>query len=185
MQAQNKTKAFLRMPRAIRAALFYFIQWTWGLPQNLAGLLLFAVLGKQRRYRYHGATVTLFGKGAPIMPQSGAVSLGTFIFIPLAWGEEYCRTTAVHEYGHTVQSMVLGPFYLPAIGLPSIVWASRWGRSQSIPASQAVRSVGDAKLPRSVKRRLKLRGVRYTSRYPENWANRLGEYATGEEPSRH
>ena len=28
----------------------------------------------------------------------------------------------VHEYGHTIQSLILGPMYLPTIGLPSVIW---------------------------------------------------------------
>ena len=180
----SNSKAFSHIPHAVRAVLFYLIQWTWGILQNLVGLTVFILMGKQRRLRYHGATVTLFDKSR-IVPQSGAVSLGTFIFIPLAWGEEQCMQTAVHEYGHTVQSMILGPFYLLAVGLPSIIWARRWSKSQSTAVPASVRSGGEEKLSRSLKRRLKLKGVRYTSRYPENWANILGRYSTGEEPSWH
>lgn len=28
-----------------------------------------------------------------------------------------------HEFGHSIQSLILGPFYLPCVGLPSLVWA--------------------------------------------------------------
>ena len=28
-----------------------------------------------------------------------------------------------HEYGHTLQSKILGPLYLFVIGLPSLIWA--------------------------------------------------------------
>ncbi len=27
-----------------------------------------------------------------------------------------------HEYGHSVQSLILGPAYLPVVGLPSFLW---------------------------------------------------------------
>ena len=27
-----------------------------------------------------------------------------------------------HEYGHSIQSMILGPAYLPVVGIPSILW---------------------------------------------------------------
>lgn len=30
----------------------------------------------------------------------------------------------IHEKGHCLQSILLGWFYLPVIGLPSILWAS-------------------------------------------------------------
>ena len=29
----------------------------------------------------------------------------------------------MHEYGHSIQSKILGPLYLLVIGLPSIIWA--------------------------------------------------------------
>lgn len=198
MEKPKSKKAFTHIPRVIRAALFYLIQWTWGLPQNLAGLAVLLLMGRQRRERYHGAVVTLFEENR-VMGDHGAVSLGMFIFIPLCWGEAQCRQTAVHEYGHTVQSLVLGPAYLIAVGIPSITWARRWGRSQMTPMPDGVTisqleegaptrsqaSPALAKLPKKLRRRLKLKTVRYTSRYPENWANILGEYATGEEPSWH
>lgn len=49
----------------------------------------------------------------------GSVSLGMFIFVTNIKHEE----TIMHEYGHTRQSMLLGPLYLLVIGLPSFIWA--------------------------------------------------------------
>ena len=64
----------------------------------------------------------------------------------------------VHEYGHTIQSLIFGPFYLLAVGIPSLVW-SFW--------------------PALVKKREQER-ISYFSAYPERWANQLGEKATGD-----
>lgn len=33
-------------------------------------------------------------------------------------------TTVRHEWGHTRQSLILGPLYLIVIGIPSIIWAA-------------------------------------------------------------
>ena len=93
-----------------------------------------------------------------------AVSLGPFIFLhgpsdsndPLASVE---RPLLVHEYGHTVQSLILGPLYLLVVGLPSVLWSLRFSR-------HSVRYLS--------------RGIDYTDRFPENEADRLGELATGE-----
>ena len=65
--------------------------------------------------------------------------------------------------GHLAQRSILclGPFYLPAVGLPSVLWSKRYSRRNE---------------------RYVTRGVSYTDRYPENWADRAGEYATGEKP---
>jgi hypothetical protein len=32
-----------------------------------------------------------------------------------------------HEYGHAIQSRILGPLYLIIIGIPSIIWAALYG----------------------------------------------------------
>lgn len=178
-------KAFMRIPRGLRGALFYAVQWTWGLPQNLLGLIIFLLLGRQERRRYHGAIATLFGQKA-LLPQNGAFSLGMFLFIPLSWGEEMIEKTLVHEYGHSIQSMILGPLYLPAVALPSVVWAQIWPASLN-RARKALNRAGSVataqRLSHGELDRLNRRAnLRYTSRYPENWANALGEYATGEKP---
>ena len=85
------------------------------------------------------------------------MSLGLFIFTPQ---EEDFRTeqVRVHEYGHCIQSLMLGPLYLLAVGVPSYLWAN-------LPALRKMR---------------RETGRSYYSVYPENWANRLGEWATKE-----
>ena len=56
-----------------------------------------------------------------ISPMSGAFSLGLAVFI-----HDTLRSDAVrrHEYGHCLQSRILGPFYLLVIGIPSLLWAA-------------------------------------------------------------
>ena len=39
----------------MRCLLYTLAQWTWGLPQNLAGAALWLCLGAGPRRRYHGA----------------------------------------------------------------------------------------------------------------------------------
>ncbi len=36
---------------------------------------------------------------------------------------EHRDFTLMHEYGHTLQSIILGPLFLPVVGLPSLLWA--------------------------------------------------------------
>lgn len=86
--------------------------FVWQLPQNLLGLLL--------RFIYDGYDtdhVTHIVRRSTKM--RGGISLGRYVIIN-QWAEE---TTALHEYGHCRQSMLLGWLYLPIIGLPSIIWA--------------------------------------------------------------
>ena len=141
--------------------LYLLVQCTWGLLQTAAGGLIFLRYRKCPHSLYHGAVVTVY-------PLYSSLSLGPFIFltdkpprdrsgqVPL---EKILRRLLVHEYGHTVQSLLLGPLYLPAAGLPSALWAH---------------------LPRCQR---KWRGdVSYFSFYTEQTANSLGELAV-KEPS--
>ena len=68
------------------------------------------------------------------------------------------RPLLVHEYGHTIQSLVLGPLYLVIIGLPSVVW-------MNVPALSRWRA---------------RTGTSYYAFYTERWANTLGERVLGE-----
>ncbi|MEG1791709.1 MAG: hypothetical protein RSB20_04685 [Clostridia bacterium] len=130
--------------------IYQVVQWTWGLLQSLFGLVLFFKFRKCDHKFYHGAIMTVHNGNF------GGVSLGCFIFIN-ANKRENIEKVAVHEFGHTIQSLVFGPLYLFVVGIPSFVWcnAKRY---------VALRQVN---------------GVKYCSRFPENWANKLGEMVTG------
>lgn len=59
----------------------------------------------------------------------GSVSLGDFIII----GETAdMALTLRHERGHQKQSRILGWFYLPVIGLPSLIWCSLYTISKTL-----------------------------------------------------
>ena len=128
------------------------LQLTWGLPQALTGGMVFLVCGfRRRRYAFRSAIVTEW-------PLDRGLSLAPFIFVP----ERCPRRLLVHEYGHVVQSLMLGPLYLPIIVLPSLTWAG-------MPA---------------LRRRRVRRCVSYYSFYTERWANHLAERVC-HEPSMH
>ena len=90
-------------------------QWTWGLPQTLVGAALYLAHRKDDHFDYKGACATSWNR-------EGAVSLGKFIFVPRRAGDHHGRFLLEHEYGHTLQSLILGPFYLLFVGAPSIMW---------------------------------------------------------------
>ena len=137
---------------------------TWGIVQTLVGLVVFLVCLARGCWhgRYRGCVVTVWGF------RSG-VSLGLFVFVrdPLVGDNpldcpfnDPARRLLVHEYGHVMQSLMLGPLYVPLILLPSMVWAG---------------------YPALKRRRLK-QGVSYYSFYTERWANSLAARVTGERP---
>lgn len=132
--------------------LYILWQIVWGGLQSLAGAVLFLGNIRGKHYLYHGAVVTEWNYG-------GSVSLGMFIFLSSRPEEKSRRKVLTHEYGHTIQSLILGPFYLFVIGLPSVVWAG---------------------LPPLARLRAR-RNISYYRLYTERWANCLGRKVTGEE----
>lgn len=102
-------------------------QMTWGLPQSCLGFILWCVYLRAPHRMYRGAVVTYWHKRA-------AVSLGMFLFLPrsayiesissvLPSEVEKSEKLHIHEYGHSIQSLFLGPLYLLLVGIPSLVWA--------------------------------------------------------------
>ena len=74
--------------------------------------LLYCLIKNKQIYHNGGAIVTISGK------RWGGISLGMFIFLD----DYYDQDDIKHEYGHTLQSMLLGVFYLPIIGIASLYW---------------------------------------------------------------
>ena len=99
----------------IKTFIYYFLQATWGIIQNVIGLLLWLILliinPKRRIQMFYGDIVSEW-------KIKRSLSLGIFIFL----GRNDQRIV-VHEYGHSIQSMILGPFYLILIGIPSLIWS--------------------------------------------------------------
>lgn len=99
--------------------------YIWQLPQNIAGLFMILILtpfmNKDCGYR-GGADIYVSSK------MRGGVTLGRYIFLDKFYGiyDKY-KDVWDHEYGHTRQSMILGPLYLFVIGIPSICWAGLYG----------------------------------------------------------
>ena len=124
-----------RAHREIAAAgwlrvLFYLVQFTWGATVHLAGLILF--LCCRTRFsseRFCNSIVTcLPGNG-------GGLSLGVFIFIS-SQNAAGLGALCAHEYGHTIQCLVLGPLYWIVVAVPSVIWRCFFGsyrRKHSIP----------------------------------------------------
>lgn len=135
------------------AAIFLLVMnLTWGIIQTIAGFALFVRYWDRPHYWYRGSIVTTEA-ASQRTKLHGGISLGAFIFTTYDLSKDELETSRLirHEYGHVLQSVVLGPLYLPVIGIPSIVWARFF---------QAWRDA---------------RGIDYYSFYPERWANRWGK----------
>lgn len=117
--------------------LFGALDFTWGAPQSLMGLVFgigVILLGADVTPRWGlGAKVEL----PAYMGGSWGVSLGPVVVATHGFSDWK------HEFGHTWQSRLLGPLYLLIIGIPSIIsagsnpgghhnfyterWADAWG----------------------------------------------------------
>ena len=135
----------LCMTKAVRASLVA-LHAVWGLPQSIVGLVLACVV-RGPRQRFRTAWVTTWRLDA-------GLSLGLFLFVPRGCP----RRLLVHEYGHSVQSLCLGPLYLPVVVVPSLLWAG---------------------IPHVERWRVR-HGISYYALSTENWANAWGERACGE-----
>lgn len=133
--------------------LYYIVQWTWGLIQNILGafIYLFLILKDTNRNKE-----SFFNAKVISWKRHGSMALGMFIFLDERL-DNYKTRTLVHEYGHTIQSIILGPLYLLVIGIPSFIWANT-------PYFERNRRRGK---------------YNYSYLYTEKWANYLGRKYTG------
>ena len=134
----------------VKRILFIILQCTWGILPTLVGLFFFLKLNDYPHKTYRGCIDTRWDT------RSG-LSLGLFIFTPNDEIKDADKIR-VHEYGHCIQSIVLGPLFA-VVGIISLVW----GRHPYF-----------AKLREEKK-------LSYTSCFVESWASKWGELVTGEE----
>ena len=130
--------------------LVFLLQCTWGIIPTLLGLVFFLRLRHLPHRIYRGCIDTQWDTRT-------GLSLGLFIFTPRD-GIPDSQKIRVHEYGHCIQSIVLGPLFV-LVGLISILWG---------------------RLPYFIKRREE-KHLPYTACFVEAWASKWGELATGEE----
>lgn len=131
---------------------FYLWQFTWGLPVNLIGFIVWIVLHKgHKTEKFCNAFITY------IPGNFGGISLGLFIFMRDNATDDWKHDTRIHEYGHTIQCLLLGPLYWIVIGLPSAVWCN-------LPYFRKLR---------------KEKNISYYKLYCEAWANAWGEKWSG------
>ena len=126
----------------IARTLLVSILFGWEIPQNVLGFAVFVIVGGFRRGRYERLHMRIFIRA------TFGISLGMFVFyLSNLKGNKH------HEYGHALQSMMLGPLYLLVIGIPSVLrvfYGSWYLRIHKRPWKG------------------------YYAGYPEKWADRLG-----------
>ena len=126
----------------MKKLLFWIWQWTWGFPQTALGFIVFLICRKQPHGMYRGCITTRWNN-------RGSMGMGMFLFL----GCENPQVR-VHEFGHSVQSLILGPLFLPVMGIPSYLWCN-------LPPCRHIR---------------KEKNISYYWFYPESTANWLGAW---------
>lgn len=136
----GKSKSFNRLCVNI-------ISFIWQLPQHILFFILSIFIKHDLYVIYKGKRIykikTKFFSG---------VSLGNYIFLNENYFANYISTsqTIRHEYGHSIQSLILGPLYLFLVGIPSLCLN--------------ILSRFNSKIYNN-----------YYKVYPENWADTLGD----------
>ena len=137
---------------------FYLLQWTWGLSQNIVGGIAYLALRKKHRSEnYHGARVMYINTDK----RFGGVSIGMFVFMKGNAEPGWTHDVRIHELGHCVQSIVLGPFYWLVVAIPSVVWCN-------LPVFAKMHNTPETK-------------YLYYKVYCETWANAWGADWSGDD----
>jgi hypothetical protein len=146
--------------------LFYTI---WELPQNILGYIMSRIwinnlkdapkhelsevyeLEKTHNVKIYIISRDYHIKTKPIKYLSG-FSLGRYICLDSL----HTKKTIKHEIGHSYQSRLLGPLYLPIVGISSAIFCNLCDRIFHKKWTTTKRYTW------------------YYNRFPENWADRLG-----------
>jgi len=90
--------------------------WIWQLPQNLLALILMYTICRETYVKY--LDMKIYQLFIFRNPKLSSCALGGYIFTDRYFTD---TKTLRHEIGHIRQSKMLGWFYLPLIGLPSVI----------------------------------------------------------------
>ncbi len=131
----------------MKAIVLNLLHFTWCLPQTLLGMVFYLFLKLSKSVSNTSSLHSVILIRVDKLFFIGGVSLGKFIFIS---GNQFSENTILHEYGHAVQSLMLGPLYLIVVGLPSV--------TLSILATFSTKIKNN-----------------YFKFFPENWADKLGK----------
>lgn len=97
---------------------YYLFSFTWGLPMSLIGTLVFIIL------RFCGYEVQQNGWGwyIKIGKDWGGFSMGPFALLC----KNHVAKLPAHEFGHSIQNCIFGPFIIFFVVIPSIIRYWLW-----------------------------------------------------------
>lgn len=95
------------------------IIWIWQLPQNIIGWIFAKTSCFESTTFFKGKEIKVYFSNYVF---GCGVSLGNYIILDYKkYCGKCCINTKLHEYGHHIQSLYLGPLYLFVVGIPSVI----------------------------------------------------------------
>lgn len=104
--------------------LLQILLYIWQLPQNLVGIIIGLFYKTDNTLLYKDKVVRVCSK----FP--GGISLGNTLIVSKFPYNKQTWNTVKHEWGHTRQSILLGPLYLLVVGIPSLIWAGIYDKTK-------------------------------------------------------
>lgn len=101
--------------------LFYILNFTWGIIMNIIGTIGATALIAMghKPFKHAGSVVFRVGHNW------GGVSLGIFSFVCKEAGDH----TFNHEFGHSIQNAIFGPFFIPLVAIPSFIRCQKFNNN--------------------------------------------------------
>lgn len=156
-----------KLTQILLAILICISSFTWEIIQNILGVFatLFCFLctfgNKNYEVKWYKGEILVFGNFS-----CTGVNLGRFIILDyhykqqVYFGKNMIQFTIDHEWGHSRQSLMLGPLYLLVVGIPSAIHKLY---NRTLYKDE----------PNSLKRAI-LKDKEYYNWYCEKWADKLG-----------
>ena len=107
----------MKFLNSIKHIFLFILLFIWQLPQNIIALFILPFIGKIDFISYKKFCFAFKAES-----MVGGISLGNFAFISPNNAKKVANIKHEQE-GHSVDSKIFGPLYLPVIGIPSIMWA--------------------------------------------------------------
>mgnify|MGYP006926042937 CR=1 FL=1 len=97
--------------------LWYILNFTWGLPLTILGgmIALCLLISKHKHTKFKQCIEFDIGNNW------GGLEAGFFIFVANNMGYNWTLHTRCHEYGHSFQNALFGPFTIFLVAIPSAI----------------------------------------------------------------
>ena len=107
------------MKKVIFIILYWFLSLTWGSIMSVLGIIVsFVMLIFKGNFHKNGCTIIV-----EVGSNWGGLSLGCISFCGkyTEIDPDYYQHVRRHEFGHSLQNIILGPFFIFIVAFPSLI----------------------------------------------------------------